>query len=192
MKSSETDILVIPGYEGAGPVHWQTRMVGKLSTARIVDQPDWLHSSLTVAVAQIVKAVDEATRPIVFVAHSLGNLLVAQSVPALTERGLIGRVKGAYLVAVPVGAALLELAAVDKAFGVIPRDPLPFPSVLVASSNDPFASLEEAADISAAWGSKLIEAGEQGHINIASGHGPWPEGMMSFAGFLSRLQISQT
>ncbi len=187
MKSSETDILIIPGYEGAGPVHWQMRMVGKLSTARIVDQPDWLHSSLQVAVAQVVNAVAEATRPVVFVAHSLGNILVAQTIPALRDAHVLERVKGAYLVAVPTGRALAELASVDPAFADIPRDPLPFPSVLVASSNDPFATLEEAADISAAWGSKLIEAGEQGHINTASGHGPWPEGMMSFAGFLSRL-----
>jgi uncharacterized protein len=188
MKSSETDILVVPGYEGVGAVHWQARMVGKLSTARIIDQPDWLHSSLAIAVTEVVKAVEVAQRPVVFVAHSLGNLLVAQSVPALTTAGLIDRVKGAYLVSVPAARALSELASVDRAFGAIPRDPLPFPSVLVASSNDPFASLEEAADISAAWGSKLIEAGEQGHINTASGHGPWPEGMMSFAGFLSRLK----
>jgi uncharacterized protein len=187
MKSSDTDILIIPGYEGAGPVHWQTRMVGKLSTARIVDQPDWLHSNLPIALTQIVNAVEGATRPVVFVAHSLGNLLVAQSVPALVEAGLIDRIKGAYLVAVPTARALSELAAVDPAFAEIPRDPLPFPSALVASSNDPFATLEESADISVAWGSKLIEAGEQGHINTASGHGPWPEGMMSFAGFLSRL-----
>lgn len=188
MKSSETDILIIPGYEGSGPVHWQSRMLGKLSTARIVDQPDWLHTSQAVALAQIVKAVSEATRPIVFVAHSLGNLLVAQAVPALTAAGLIDRIKGAYLVAVPAARELSQLASVDPAFANIPRDPLPFPSVLVASSNDPFATLEEAADISAAWGSKLLEAGEQGHINTASGHGPWPEGMMSFAGFLSRLK----
>jgi uncharacterized protein len=187
MKSSETDILIIPGYEGIGVVHWQSRMAGKLSTARVVDQPDWLHTSLDNAVTEVVKAVHAATRPVVFVAHSLGNLLVAQAVPALKAAGLIDRVKGAYLVAVPASRALSELGSVDRAFANIPRDPLPFPSVLVASSNDPFASLEEAADISAAWGSKLIEAGEQGHINTASGHGPWPEGMMSFAGFLSRL-----
>jgi uncharacterized protein len=188
MKSSETDILIVPGYEGSGPTHWQQRMAAKLSTARIVDQPDWLHTSLTIAISRIVNAVDDAKRPVVFVAHSLGNILVAQAVPALRDAGLVGRVKGAYLVAAPAARALAELAAVDPLFADIPRDPLPFPSTLVASSNDPFSTLEEAADISAAWGSKMIEAGEQGHINTASGHGPWPEGMMSFAGFLSRLK----
>jgi hypothetical protein len=57
----------------------------------------------------------------------------------------------------------------------------------VASSNDPHATLEHSADLAAAWGSKFVEAGAAGHINADSGHGPWPEGMMSFAGFLSRL-----
>jgi uncharacterized protein len=187
MKSSETDILIIPGYEGADDTHWQQRMASKLSTARIVDQPDWLHTSREVAVGQIVKAVQTASRPVVFVAHSLGNILVAQSVPALRKADIIGRVRGAYLVAPPTARSLVALAAIDPLFADIPRDPLPFPSTLVASSNDPFASMEESADISMAWGSKLVEAGEQGHINTASGHGPWPEGMMSFAGFLSRL-----
>ncbi|MFB2608362.1 alpha/beta hydrolase, partial [Rhizobium phaseoli] len=37
------------------------------------------------------------------------------------------------------------------------------------------------------WGSFLVDAGEAGHINADSGHGPWPEGTMVFAQFLSRL-----
>jgi uncharacterized protein len=187
MKSSETDILVIPGYEGAGPTHWQQRMVGKLSTARFVEQDDWTFPSLTNAVGRLVAAVESATRPIVFVAHSTGTTLVAHAMPSLTQLGLSARVKGGYLVAVPSELALAEFPNIDPAFAQVPREPLPFPSVLVASSNDPYASLEHSADLALAWGSKLIEAGEQGHINIASGHGPWPEGMMSFAGFLSRL-----
>ncbi len=187
LKSSETDILVIPGYEGSGPAHWQSRMVGKLSTARFVEQPDWLHPSRELAVKQIVDAVETATRPVVFVPHSLGNLLVAHAMPVLAKRGIADRVKGAFFVAVPSATSLSNFRTLDPSFEDIPREPMHFPSVLVASSNDPFATLEEAADISSAWGAKLIEAGEQGHINTASGHGPWPEGMMSFAGYLSKL-----
>jgi uncharacterized protein len=187
MKSSDTDILVIPGYEGAGPVHWQSRMVAKLSTARIVEQPDWTYPSLSGAIAEVVQAVREATRPVVFVAHSAGSALIAHSIPSLAQLEVLDRVKGAYLVAPPSSRALLELHAIDPAFGLVPRDPLPFPSVLVASSNDPFATLEESADLALAWGSQFTEAGEAGHINTASGHGPWPEGMMRFAGFLSKL-----
>jgi hypothetical protein len=73
-------------------------------------------------------------------------------------------------------------------FGPYPRDPLPFPSVVVASSNDPYCKLDVAEDIAAAWGSMFVEAGDSGHINADSGHGPWPEGSMVFAQFLSRLQ----
>jgi uncharacterized protein len=187
MKSSETDILVIPGYNGSGPTHWQARMLAKLSTARIVVQQNWNYPSLDDAIGEIVNTVENAARPIVFVAHSAGNVLVAHAMPTLLQCGLADRVKGGFLVAVPSEVALAELPNIDPAFAAVPRAPLPFPSVVVASSNDPHASLEQSADIALAWGAKLLEAGEQGHINEASGHGPWPEGMMSFAGFLSKL-----
>ena len=72
-------------------------------------------------------------------------------------------------------------------FGPYPRDPLPFPSMVAASSNDPFCALDVAEDIAAAWGSVLVHAGEAGHINADSGYGPWPEGTMAFANFLTRL-----
>jgi predicted alpha/beta hydrolase family esterase len=187
MKSSETDILLLAGYEGAGPDHWQTRMASKLSTARIVEQPDWLYPTLGDAIGEVVRAVQDAARPIVFVTHSAGTSLLAHSIASLTQLNIIDRVKGAFLVAPPSSRALVDLQGIDPAFANLPRDPLPFRSVLIASSNDPFATLEESADLALAWGAKLIEAGEAGHINTASGHGPWPEGMMSFAGFLSRL-----
>jgi uncharacterized protein len=187
MKSSDTDILIVPGYEGAGPVHWQTRMAAKLSTARIVEQPDWLYPSLSDAVGELTRAVVDATRPIVFVGHSAGNVLIAHTIASLAQLNVLQRVRGAYLVAVPTGQSLLALPKIDPAFSNIPRDPLPFPSVLIASSNDPYATMEEQADIALAWGAQMVEAGEAGHINTASGHGPWPEGMMRFAGFLSKL-----
>jgi uncharacterized protein len=82
---------------------------------------------------------------------------------------------------------LSEWRSRDPVFVPLPRDPFPFPSVLIASSNDPNATLEESADLALAWGAQLVEAGEAGHIDEASGHGPWPEGMMRFAGFLSKL-----
>jgi uncharacterized protein len=187
MKSSETDILLVPGYEGSGPVHWQTRMASKLSTARIVDQPDWLFPSLSTAVSELARAIADATRPIVLVGHSAGNTLIAHTIPSLVQLNLADRIKGAYLVAAPSARALTDIPVMDPAFAAFPRDPLPFPSLLIASSNDPYATMEEQADLALAWGSQLVEAGEAGHINTASGHGPWPEGMMRFAGFMSKL-----
>ena len=192
MKSSETTILVIAGYAGAaanGEAHWQARMVSKLSTAKIVEQEDWFYGSLSKAVAAVLDAVKATDKPVVFVAHSAGCTLVAHSIAALREAGVVDRVKGGFLVAPPSQQELAKLAPkVDAAMLQVPRDPLPFPSVLIASSNDPFSTLEQSADLASAWGSQFVEAGEQGHINTASGHGPWPEGMMKFAGWLSRLK----
>jgi uncharacterized protein len=187
MKSSETDILILPGYEGAGPQHWQTRMAAKLSTARIVVQPDWLFPSLGTAVGEVVAAVASTTRPVVFVAHSAGCTLLAHCIPTLATVNLLEKVRGAFLVTAPSERSLISLPGIDPALAQVPRPPLPFRSVLVASSSDPFATLEESADLALAWGSQLVEAGDAGHINTESGHGPWPEGMMSFAGFLSKL-----
>jgi predicted alpha/beta hydrolase family esterase len=73
------------------------------------------------------------------------------------------------------------------AFETHPRDPLPFPSLLVGSRNDPHASYAAVEDLAFAWGAAMLDAGEAGHINTESGHGPWPEGLMSLAHFLSRL-----
>ena len=188
MKSSETDILIIAGHTGAGPDHWQSRLVAKLAAARLVEQDDWLYGSMQKAIDRVLDAVQAATKPVVFVTHSVGSLLLPHSIPALNAHGLVPRVKGAFMVTPPAESALAGLEGLDQAFKHVPRDPLPFPSVLVASSTDPHATMEQSADMALAWGSKMIEAGPQGHLNTASGHGPWPEGMMSFAGFLSRLK----
>jgi predicted alpha/beta hydrolase family esterase len=47
---------------------------------------------------------------------------------------------------------------------------------VVASTNDPFARLDRAKTFATAWGSELVILESAGHINAASGHGPWPEG----------------
>jgi uncharacterized protein len=74
-----------------------------------------------------------------------------------------------------------------SSFAPIPRDPLPFPSLVVASRTDPYCSYERAEDFAYAWGAAIVDAGEAGHINTEAGFGPWPEGLMRFAGFLKLL-----
>ena len=41
MRVNEVDILIVPGYQGSGPDHWQTRWEQKLSTAHRVEQAEW-------------------------------------------------------------------------------------------------------------------------------------------------------
>ena len=181
MRSSDFDILIIPGLGGSGPDHWQSRWEAKLSTARRVVQDDWRNPRLENWTARILAATLSASRPVLLIAHSLGVTAVAHAAPHLPE----GVVRGAFLVAPPADSVLIEAAG--PGFRPLPRGPLPFPSVLVASRNDPYASYDESEEISYAWGSRLLDAGEAGHLNMDSGHGPWPEGLMSLAGFLKQL-----
>jgi len=69
----------------------------------------------------------------------------------------------------------------------VPGEALPFPSLVIASRDDPFASFAESEALAGTLGAELIGAGFSGHINSESGHGPWPEGVMRFAGFLKTL-----
>jgi uncharacterized protein len=181
MKISETDILIIPGYTSSGPEHWQTRWEQKIQSARRVEQRDWLKPHFSEWQDSVVAAVKAATRPVVLVAHSLGAITVVHAAKRLTK------VKGAFLVAPPGETYMVEHEDIDLKFADVPRDPLPFPSVLVASRNDPFCPHLEAEEWAYAWGAAFSDAGESGHINTDSGHGPWPEGLMRFAGFLSKL-----
>jgi predicted alpha/beta hydrolase family esterase len=182
MKVKDADILIIPGYTNSGPEHWQTRWQGKLSTARRVEQAEWSKPVLEDWVGELAKAVNEAEKPVVLVAHSLGVATAVQALPQFRNR-----VAGGFFVAPPDVANPAIRPKHLMTFGPYPREPLPFPSIVVASRNDPFSSFEAAEDIAGAWGSLFLDAGESGHINAESGHGPWPEGSMTFAQFMMRL-----
>jgi uncharacterized protein len=182
MRTSDADILIIPGLGDSGPDHWQSRWEAKLSTARRVPQKDWDCPRLADWREAIAQAVAEAERPVILVAHSLGAIVAADIAAEFGDR-----VKGGFLVAPPSLRAIKEIAAIDPQFADIALRPLPFPSVLIASRDDPYASFEESADFARAWQAEIADAGHAGHINAASGHGPWPEGLMRLAGFLKNL-----
>lgn len=183
MKTSDCDILIVPGHTNSGEHHWQSRWERQLSTARRVEQDDWHNPQKADWVARIVEAVAQAEKPVVLVGHSLGVIAVAAAAPHLLD----DKVRGAFLVGMPDVERPGFEPAIDRDFAPIPRDPLPFPSVLVASRTDPHCDYDKAEDISYAWGSALVDAGDAGHLNTDSGHGPWPEGLMRFAGFLKQL-----
>jgi membrane dipeptidase len=42
--------------------------------------------------------------------------------------------------------------------------------------DDPYLPIELAPRLARAWGSEFVDLGRQGHVNVASGHGDWPEG----------------
>jgi len=55
----------------------------------------------------------------------------------------------------------------------VPRKPLPFASIVVASRNDPLGRIERVAELAHSWGSRFDDLGAVGHLNPASGFGSW-------------------
>ncbi|MCH9807825.1 MAG: alpha/beta hydrolase [Alphaproteobacteria bacterium] len=191
MKTAHADILIIPGWSGSEKDHWQSRWQRSLKTARRIEQEEWFEPNLEAWSDRIIKAVEIARRPVVLVAHSLGVITLAHTAPRLPE----GKIAGAFFVAPadvdnvqdwPVTRGY-EASKSLSGFAPIPTATLPFPSMLVASSNDPYCQLGRAKQLSRVWGAKLIEAGEVGHLNVNSGHGPWPEGLLRFGLFMKEL-----
>ncbi len=182
MKVKDAEILIVPGYTNSGPGHWQSRWQSRLSTARRVEQVEWSKPVREDWTSRVAEAVNSALNPVVLVAHSLGIPAVIHAIPEFKRP-----VAGAFLVAPPDVANPGIRPKHLMTFGPYPRAPLPFPSVTIASRNDPYCAFEVAQDIAAAWGSLFMDAGEAGHINADAGFGPWPEGSMAFAQFLSRL-----
>lgn len=164
-------ILTIPGLWNSGPQHWQTRWEAKHPDWTRVQQRDWDRPDRDEWVATLDAAVRSSAEPAVLAAHSLGCALVAQWV---ADRG--GRGVAAALLVAPSDVEAPDYPEEGRSFSSMPAVPLPFPSVLVASSDDPYVSLDRAQQFATAWGSRLEVIGPAGHINGASGHGPWPEG----------------
>jgi len=184
MKIADADILVLPGLGNAGPGHWQRRWGERFSTARFVEQDEWEKPELGRWVYEIERAIMLATRPVVLIAHSLAVPAVVHTAQRLTDT----KVRGAFLVSAPDLELNPNVPPATAPFRNVPRDPLPFPSMLIASTSDPFCTVERAAEFASCWGSDFHLAGDAGHINVASGHGPWPEGLMMFTRLMQRLR----
>lgn len=191
MRTADVDILIVPGWSDSGPDHWQSRWARNLKTARRVEQADWLQPDRATWVARIVEAVAHTARPAVLVGHSLGVAAILHAAPSLN----LSRVAGAFLVA-PSDLDRLDRWPRDEgqdweriaaSFVPMPTERLPFPARVIASSDDEFCSTERALELGAAWGADTSIVAKMGHINSASGQGPWPEGLLTFGQFLRTL-----
>ena len=181
MSFSVPPILIVPGYRGSGPEHWQTHLERKLAAARRVVMPSWTEPRREAWVAALEHEVARCAEPPVLVAHSLGCIAVAHW--AATSRR---RAAGALLVA-PCDVDRSVLSGVLRDFAPLPRGKLEFPSLITASTDDPYLDVERARDVAHDWGSRLHVLGPRGHINVASGFGPWFEGETLLAELLCRI-----
>lgn len=176
MQLREPTVLIVPGLRDHVDAHWQTHLARDLPRVRSV--PAMGRDDLDVAgkVAAIEREARAIDGPLILVAHSGGVVMVAHWARA-TRR----KVAGALLATppdfeqpMPGGYPSLQALAAGGWLPV-PRGPLPFPSIVCASRNDPLASFERVAEFARGWGSELVDLGDVGHLNPASGFGPWPE-----------------
>ncbi|HMF08380.1 MAG TPA: alpha/beta fold hydrolase [Thermoanaerobaculia bacterium] len=166
----DAPVLVLPGLGNSGPEHWQTIWERANPGFVRVLQRDWERPERDVWVAALEAAVTPCRWPPVLVCHSLGCLTAVHWAGEYEHP-----VSGALLVA-PPDADRPDASLASRSFRPIPRAPLLFPSILVASSNDPYVSLERSRELARAWASRLVDIGPAGHINAAAGYGAWPEG----------------
>jgi predicted alpha/beta hydrolase family esterase len=165
--------LIIPGWYGSGDGHWQSWWLRSQPDARLVVQKDWEQPTLEGWLANLVRAVEAAAPPPILVAHSLGAILVAQ----LAVRHPQLAIGGALLVAPADVDDPSWTPAQIAGFGPVPLRRLPFPALVVASRNDPFVGFDRAGTFASAWGARLVDLGQAGHINDQTGFGPWPAGL---------------
>lgn len=177
-------VLMVPGFTGSGPGHWQTLWQRQHPAWERLEQDEWDRPDPHKWTRALDKVIRASARPVVLAAHSLGCVTIARW--AESER--VDRVAGAFLVApsdVEASTAPPEIAG----FAPVPQSRLPFPSVVVASTNDPFVTLARARNLAECWGGQFVPIESAGHINTASGHGPWPEGLSMFTTFLEGLVV---
>ena len=180
MKAPKLRVLTLPGWNGSGPDHWQSRWERQQGYQR-VEQHDWQQALRGDWMIQLEEAVLSGDAPVVLVAHSLGCHLVAAWAAHSRQTG---RVQAALLVApADLDNPLLQSLHSwrNKALQA-----LPFASTVLASSDDDWCSLERAAGLASAWGSTFVDIGPFGHINSESGLGDWPQGLLHLQHLITR------
>ncbi len=162
MKACES-FLIVPGLHDSNAEHWQSRWQERFNLPRLI-QPDWSTPDIDVWAQALERFVPKLAEPVVILAHSFGCLA---TIFAATR--LRGKVRAALLVAPPDPVK----------FGLdhrISNHGIPFPSIVVASRNDPWITIDRANEWADRWQSSFVDLGKAGHINSEAGFGDWPEG----------------
>lgn len=167
-------IMTVPGLNGSGPSHWQTLWEKFRDDTVRAELGMWDRPHRNAWVSKLDQAIRSARAPVILAAHSLGCLAVAWWAQ-LSGQPWGWPVTGALLVA-PADVDRRDAPAALTAFAPSPRTLLPFPSLVIASNDDPWIEPERARSLAAQWGSHFVDIGTQGHINAASGVGDWTEG----------------
>lgn len=185
-KIASPTVLIVPGLRDHVAEHWQTLLEQRLSNAVCVPRMERDKLSCAAWVAALDRSLARIDGPVVLVAHSAGVMIVVHWAQQHQRP-----IKGALLATppdfespLPAGYPTQETLE-QNGWLPTPRAPLPFPSIVAASANDPLGRIERVAGLAEAWRSGFVNLGHVGHLNPASGYGDWPQADV-FIGELSQ------
>lgn len=164
--------LIVPGLGNSGPEHWQTYFEKSGNNFLRIEQKEWDAPDCKDWIETIdtsISAFDLSS--VVLIGHSLGCTAIAHWAATYNRQ-----IKGALLVA-PSDIEAPQYTFTTKGFAPIPLSKINFKTIVVASADDVWVSLERAKFFADHWGSEFINLGNAGHINIASGYTNWNEGL---------------
>ncbi len=171
-------VLMVPGWQDSGKDHWQTLWQKEFNWGRVV-QDDWLKPRCTDWVDRFVTTIKAQSGPVVLVTHSLGCSTLAhawamdQTLP----------IRAAFIIAPP------DLEQPDtpqdiKNFSPVPEVQFSFPSIVIASQNDPYCAVRRAQRMAKSWGGQFMNVGDRHHLGDSANLGDWKEGLILLAEFL--------
>lgn len=164
--------FIIPGLGNSGADHWQTYFENSDKNFQRINQQDWDAPDCDKWIKNIDDAVSKYDlSTVILIGHSLGCIAISQWAKRYGKK-----IKGALLVA-PSDIESPLYTFTFSGFTPIPLDKINFETTVVASSDDPWVTPDRAKLFAENWGSKLINIGDAGHINAASGYGKWKEGL---------------
>lgn len=168
-------ILFVPGLRDHVADHWQTLLANSLPGSRTVSALERDKLSCRARIEALNNAIEAIDGPVILVAHSAGVLMVVHWAQQYSRP-----IKGAVLASpadvetpLPDGYPRIDDLR-NNGWLPIPRNPLPFRSIVAASTNDPLARFSRVEELARDWNSELVNVGEVGHLNPAAGYGPWP------------------
>jgi serine hydrolase len=171
-------VLIVPGLRDHVDEHWQTLLAARLPRVRTVLPMGRENLDLAARVRAIEQAAAAIDGPMIIVAHSGGVITVAhwaEQTPCHVHGALLA-VPPDFERPMPPGFPT-TYALEALGWTPVPTDPLPFPSIVAASRNDPLAAYDRVIALAEAWGSRVVDLGEVGHLNPASGFGEWPRAL---------------
>ena len=178
-------VLIVPGLNGSGPAHWQTRWESLYPRTVRVAQRDWDHPDC----AEWRRRWRARSRRRPSRSCWWRTASAARWSRTLASRPSAARIAAALLVAPADVDSPERTPAETRSFAPMPMAPLPFPATVVASDDDPYVTLARARAFAAAWGATFVDAGRKGHLNADSGLGDWPEGRRHLEALVARAPL---